>query len=142
MLRVRSSRRVATLKPTDYDHEIVLVDHDGAAGRPRSDAGENMRRVSTESRLLPSVGEEPEEEQSQPSPRPEDPEEARIQERPAEELQYEQETPHPALRPSIEIQGMFNICCSRDHTIDTYSPDPGSLPRCAASYTKEARGQA
>ncbi|ENH67715.1 Meiotically up-regulated protein 65 protein [Fusarium oxysporum f. sp. cubense race 1] len=31
MLRVKSSRRPAGLKPTDYDHEIALVDHDAAA---------------------------------------------------------------------------------------------------------------
>ncbi|UZP36142.1 hypothetical protein NXS19_003958 [Fusarium pseudograminearum] len=31
MLRVKSSRRPAVLKPTDYDHEIALVDHDAAA---------------------------------------------------------------------------------------------------------------
>jgi len=105
MLKVRSSRRVAGLKPTDYDHEIYLVDHDGAAARRRDERAHDMSRVSTESRLLPSVGEEPDgESSSQPSPRPEDPEEARIQERPAEELQHEAELPHPALRPSIEIQ--------------------------------------
>ncbi|KAG5779325.1 hypothetical protein H9Q73_007029 [Fusarium xylarioides] len=31
MLRVKSSRRPAGLRPTDYDHEIALVDHDAAA---------------------------------------------------------------------------------------------------------------
>ncbi|KAG8427804.1 hypothetical protein J3459_006339 [Metarhizium acridum] len=29
MVKVRSSRRVAGLKPGDYDHEIALVNHDG-----------------------------------------------------------------------------------------------------------------
>lgn len=119
MLRVRSSRRAAGLKPTDYDHEIVLVDHDGAAGRPRNERGDDMRRVSTESRLLPSVGEDPEGEPSpQPSPRPEDPEEARMQERPAEELQHEQELPHAVMRPSIEIQGMSRLGRCGDNRAD------------------------
>ncbi|RGP62251.1 meiotically up-regulated 65 [Fusarium longipes] len=31
MLKVKSLRRPAGLKPTDYDHEIALVDHDAAA---------------------------------------------------------------------------------------------------------------
>lgn len=110
MLKVRSSRRAAGLKPTDYDHEIILVDHDGAAGRSRHQGENDIRRVSTESRLLPSVGEDPEGEPSpQPSPRPEHHEEARMQERPAHELQHEQDLPHSAMRPSIEIQGMFIV---------------------------------
>lgn len=104
MLRVRSSRRAAGLKPTDYDHEIVLLDHDGEPIRRRPQ-GEDMSRVSTESQLLPSVGEETDDQISRLPSRSENPEEPRIQERPEEELQHDEELP-PALRPSIEIQGM------------------------------------
>lgn len=103
MLRVRSSRRAAGLKPADYDHEIVLLDHDGAPARRRPE-GEDMSRVSTESRLLPSVDEETDDQVSRQPTRSENAEESRIQERPEEELQHEEELP-PPLRPSIEIQG-------------------------------------
>lgn len=108
MLKVRSSRRAAGLKPADYDHEISLVDHDGTRGLSARNAGEgDMERVSTESRLLPAVAEQ-DGLSPQQSPRTDySAEEGRLQERPAEELRHEQELPHPALRPSIEIQGTF-----------------------------------
>lgn len=116
MLKVRSSRRAATLKPTDYDHEITLVDHDGLSASPANGyREETIDRISTESRLLPSVGEEENEhgegegedrgQQSDRSRVDERDNDIRVQERPAEELQHEQELPHAALRPSIEVQG-------------------------------------
>ncbi|KAM5352544.1 hypothetical protein ACJ41O_005266 [Fusarium nematophilum] len=54
MLRVKSSRRPAVLKPGDYDHEIDLVDHDAARTPAESITPEptNMTRCSTSSRLL------------------------------------------------------------------------------------------
>ncbi|KAG5928988.1 hypothetical protein E4U42_007485 [Claviceps africana] len=62
MVKVRSSRRVAGLKPIDYDHEIDLVNHDGAeptghdsASTPPSDVV--TRRDSTTSPLLSSAAE-------------------------------------------------------------------------------------
>ncbi|KAF7552313.1 hypothetical protein G7046_g7449 [Stylonectria norvegica] len=74
MLRVTSSRRRPTaLKPTDYDHEISLVDHDGGATPPSpmvSDGGTMggaMLRSSTTSRLLPT-NETNEEEDAQQTP--------------------------------------------------------------------------
>ncbi|KAJ4133527.1 hypothetical protein NW768_005113 [Fusarium equiseti] len=62
MLRVKSLRRPAGLKPTDYDHEIDLVDHDAAATPTGSVTPEpnDMTRYSTTSRLL-GVQEEDEE---------------------------------------------------------------------------------
>ena len=106
MLKVQSSRRAAGLKPTDYDHEISLVDHDGARVR-RGDGAGNARfdRVSTESPLLQPVGAEGQP-SSRSSPRLEESENgAHIQERPTGELERQEELPYPALRPSIEIQG-------------------------------------
>jgi hypothetical protein len=66
MLRVKSSRRPAVLKPTDYDHEIALVDHDAAATPTGSVTPEpnDITRYSTTSRLL-GVEEEREESQEQ-----------------------------------------------------------------------------
>ena len=92
---MRSSRRAAGLKPADYDHEIDLVDHDGTRNgeAPRS-------QMTAESQLLPPVDED-----AQPSPSERTEASARIQERPVDELANEQEIPHEALRPSIEIQG-------------------------------------
>lgn len=55
MLRVASSRRAAALKPTDFDHEISLVDHD-AARTPPPDASSpepaEIARSDTRTRLL------------------------------------------------------------------------------------------
>jgi hypothetical protein len=66
MPRVKSSRRPAGLKSTDYDHEIALVDHDAAATPTGSVTPEphNITRYSTTSRLL-DLEEEHEEEQQQ-----------------------------------------------------------------------------
>jgi hypothetical protein len=67
MLRVKSLRRPAGLKPTDYDHEIALVDHDAAATPTGSVTPEpnDMTRYSTTSRLLGIDEEEGEENQEQ-----------------------------------------------------------------------------
>lgn len=100
MLRVRSSRRASGLKPADYDHEIAIVDHEDSATTTSSSEA-HLSRAPSEARLLPSVGEHSE----QSSPRPEHVNNIRIQERPANELQQDEELPHPVLRPSIEIQG-------------------------------------
>ena len=111
MVRVRTSRRVAGLKPGDYDHEIVIVDRDGALGRPGEErdqgasAGAGMERISTEQRLLAAIGEEGSAAPSTPtSPQPED-QESRLEQRPSRGQDDQQDLPQPALRPSIEVQG-------------------------------------
>lgn len=106
MLRVRSSRRAAGLKPGDYDHEIGLVDHDGALAQRDDGAGDSgFDRVATESPLLPLVEAE-DQPSSVPSPRPEESDtDAHIQDCPTDELERQEELPQPALRPSVEIQG-------------------------------------
>lgn len=103
MPKVRSSRRAAGLKPTDYDHEISLVDHDeydGAASSGTATPPEvDMERINTESQLL-SNAQQPG--RQTPSLHEHEPDDPQFQERPAEE--ENQELPHDALRPSIEIQ--------------------------------------
>lgn len=105
MPRVHTSRRVGGLKPTDFDHEIALVDHDGATDRgtvtPRE--GGDMERITTESQLLPNAQQPGQ--RSPQRPEAEGSTDGHIQERPSGELQHEEELPHEALRPSIEIQG-------------------------------------
>jgi hypothetical protein len=98
MLRVTSSRRAAGLKPGDFDHNIDLVDHDNKTDSPAGlSVGEPaVERASTESRLLRSEDGATQDD-SRDSPR--------VQERPVEELQAEQELPQSAVRPSIEVQG-------------------------------------
>ncbi|CAH0018450.1 unnamed protein product [Clonostachys rhizophaga] len=97
MLRVTSSRRAAGLKPGDFDHNIDLVDHDNKTDSPAglSVGGPAIERASTESRLLRSEDGATQGD-SRDSPR--------VQERPVEELQAEQELPQSAVRPSIEVQ--------------------------------------
>ncbi|CAG9992618.1 unnamed protein product [Clonostachys byssicola] len=97
MLRVTSSRRAAGLKPGDFDHNIDLVDHDNKTDSPAGlSAGEPaIERASTESRLLRSEDGATQGDNSD-SPR--------VEERPVEELQAEQELPQNAVRPSIEVQ--------------------------------------
>lgn len=134
MIKVHSSRRAAGLKPTDYDHEIALVDHDGLPVRTERDQGGS---ISTQSRLLPSAGDESKP-TSRPSSEPGD-SETRLQERPARELEGEEELPHPALRPSIEVQGTHDSIphlelFSADRMC---SPDSGNFPRCTSGCTEE-----
>jgi hypothetical protein len=96
MLKVQSSRRAAAMKSTDYDHEIAIVDNDGSAA-----GGTPMERISTESRLLPpGQAEQPPQELS------DDASDMRIQERPVEELQQDQQQDQSGVRrPSIEVAG-------------------------------------
>ncbi|KAH7325905.1 hypothetical protein B0I35DRAFT_121682 [Stachybotrys elegans] len=55
MLKVHSSRRVAGLKPGDYDHEISLVDHDSPVSPSDTNNSQSpiVTRTDTASRLLP-----------------------------------------------------------------------------------------
>lgn len=66
MVKVRSSRRVAGLKPSDYDHEIGLVEHNGAEddSGSTSESASNTQRGSMTSRLVSFV-EETEQERGQ-----------------------------------------------------------------------------
>ncbi|VUC24731.1 unnamed protein product [Clonostachys rosea] len=97
MLRVTSSRRAAGLKPGDFDHNIDLVDNDNKTDSPAglSTGGLAIERASTESRLLRS---------EDGATQGDSPDSPRVQERPVEELQAEQELPQSAVRPSIEVQ--------------------------------------
>ncbi|KAF5026318.1 hypothetical protein F66182_1582 [Fusarium sp. NRRL 66182] len=125
MLRVKSSRRPAGLKPTDYDHEIALVDHDSAATPTRSITPEpnSIARFSTTSRLL---GLEEEEEQdynyagqngdqlNRQNKKPDDAQGATHDDSHTEDgnetqpssscVENRQDLPHPMTRPSIEVQ--------------------------------------
>ncbi|KAI9167756.1 hypothetical protein HJFPF1_03890 [Paramyrothecium foliicola] len=102
MRKVHSSRRAVGLKPGDYDHEINLIDHEGTvSGRRTTELAEadNLERADSSSRLRPSNGD------AQPRPPSHGDEDSfQIQERPAAELEEEQELPQGALRPSIEVQ--------------------------------------
>lgn len=127
MLRVKSSRRPAGLKPTDYDHEIALVDHDAAATPTGSVTPEptDMARYSTTSRLL-GVEEEGEENQGQngngqsghqrdqSNKKPDDPSasghddshtEDGNENRPSSSRVENEPALPPQARPSIEVQG-------------------------------------
>ncbi|KAG5952966.1 hypothetical protein E4U53_007356 [Claviceps sorghi] len=139
MVKVRSSRRVAGLKPIDFDHEIDLVNHDGAeptehdsASTPPSAA--DTRRGSTTSPLLSSAAEAEHDQggQQQTSssadgqnsqggqgsqrsahafPQPDLVPHAAVSQRQEAEAEAEAgltsqpSLPHPAMRPSIEVQG-------------------------------------
>ncbi|KAF4335606.1 hypothetical protein FBEOM_10522 [Fusarium beomiforme] len=113
MLRVKSSRRPAGLKPTDYDHEIALVDHD-AAGTPTG---------------LLNLEEEHEEQQQQPHDSQNGGHQAQSNKKPNDAHTNEPDDSHteggnetsPSLnhvengqsptptqrRPSIEVQGQY-----------------------------------
>ncbi|KAF4447310.1 hypothetical protein F53441_9153 [Fusarium austroafricanum] len=128
MLRVKSSRRPAALKPTDYDHEIALVDHDAAATPTGSVTPEpnNMARYSTTSRLLGLEEEDDEEghgqnhnrqngdQQDRPNKKPNDAQtnghddshtEGGTDTRPASNrVENGQNSTPPETRPSIEVQ--------------------------------------
>ncbi|CAM1500789.1 Fc.00g099510.m01.CDS01 [Cosmosporella sp. VM-42] len=104
MLRVTSSRRAAGLKPTDYDHEISLVDHDAARTPPEAMTPEpvDITRSSTMSRLLPPNRED---QQRTSSPRLEDGQTEDEQDAPSEQDRENGEQVHPPMvRPSIEVQ--------------------------------------
>ncbi|KAL3960995.1 hypothetical protein ACCO45_006112 [Purpureocillium lilacinum] len=121
MVRVRSSRRVPGLRPSDYDHEIGLVNHDEAELVQGQSSDEATRGASTSSQLA-SLTEQTEQEQglrageragsTSAEPQPSSGDEPTLAEEqlqrdrslPQEELQHEASLPHPALRPSIEVQ--------------------------------------
>ncbi|TWU72411.1 hypothetical protein ED733_002156 [Metarhizium rileyi] len=67
MVKVRSSRRVASLKPSDYNHEIDLVNHEELDGDSRTvlTPAADARRGSTTSRLVSLVGDSGQEDGSQ-----------------------------------------------------------------------------
>jgi len=126
MVRARSSRRVPGLRPSDYDHEIGLVNHDEAELVQGQSSDEATRGASTSSQLA-SLTEPTEQEQglrareragsTSAEPQPSSGDEPTLAEEqlqrdrslPQEELQHEARLPHPALRPSIEVQGMLYV---------------------------------
>ncbi|KAG5999615.1 hypothetical protein E4U54_001755 [Claviceps lovelessii] len=131
MVKVRSSRRVAGLKPIDYDHEIDLVNHDGAEhdSASTSQSAADTGPASTTSPLLSSVaqteqdqGQQQEQQQQQqqtsssqdsrhgqhasPEQSP-DPDAARHAAVPRQQeacLASQDPLPHPAMQPSIQVQ--------------------------------------
>lgn len=111
MPRVRSSRRVAGLKPTDYDHEISIVDHDGTpdrgAGATHAVNTNTEPRSSTEDRLLDSAdGQTRLASQSYSSSLAHESNySSGLPEPPSEGPDRAHDLPHPALQPSIEVQG-------------------------------------
>lgn len=125
MLRVRSSRRATSLKPSDYDHEINLFDEDVAREPRRETPDDDLRRESTTSNLISPVGEASDggaqrgqasgDESGNESSSGEDRPSRRnrrdesiydIQERPVDELQQGQDPSLDPRRPSIEVHGM------------------------------------
>jgi hypothetical protein len=116
------------MKSTDYDHEIAIVDNDGSAA-----SGTPMERISTESRLLPpGQAEQPAQDLS------DDASDTRIQERPVEELQLDQQQDQSGVRRlSIEVTGKvstpisFPEVSSVSDPFQSYSGDSRCLPqRC------------
>ena len=125
MVKVRSSRRVAGLKPTDYDHEIDLVNHDGAEhdSASTSQSPADTQRGSTTSPLLSSVAEteqdQGQEQQQQQqasssqdshqsehgSPEQDAARHAAVSRQQEACLASQNPLPHPVMQPSIEIQG-------------------------------------
>lgn len=108
MLKVHSSRRAAGMRPTDYDHEISLIDHDGYDGAARSGTETppeaDMERINTESQLLPNAQRPGR--QATP-PHEDEGDDTRPQERRPQE---NGEGPsHDASRPSIEIQSIYHL---------------------------------
>lgn len=107
MLRVTSSRRAAGLKPTDYDHEISLEDHDAVRTPPEPQTPEacDMTRSSTRSRLLSPNGDD---QRRTPSPAPREDEEQTQdgQETLNGRVREDGEPPsNTTARPSIAVQG-------------------------------------
>lgn len=134
MLRVKSSRRPAGLKPTDYDHEIALVDHDAAATPTGSVTPEphTMTRYSTTSRLLDLEEEHEEEHEEEQQENPDErnggqrkpssntPNNAHTNEHVDSHTEGDSQTHSssnriengqpptpPQTRPSIEVQGQY-----------------------------------
>lgn len=120
MVKVRSSRRAASLKPTDYDHEIGLVNHDEAENDSRSTLTESAvgtRRASTISRLVSLVGDGERDDAAQAEGSGTQDESvpqaqqngtiADVSEQDENQLQPEESLPHPSMQPSIEVQGKY-----------------------------------
>ncbi|PHH83351.1 hypothetical protein CDD82_1864 [Ophiocordyceps australis] len=98
MLRVRSSRRAVALKPSDYDHEIGLVNHDEAPMPSPTTPTPHAGRYST-SRLLSMTadadvqGEHDDANTQAPSPKS-----------PMAETEHQPTPCHGVVQPCIEIQ--------------------------------------
>ena len=108
MLKVSSSRRAAGLRPTDYDHEISLVDHDAARTPPETITPEpvNITRSSTTSRLLPPNRDD---QQRTPTPTQEDGQTEVGRDTVGDQARENEEEVHPPMvRPSIEVQGKLS----------------------------------
>lgn len=110
MPRIKSSRRAAGLKPTDFDHTIDLVDHDATATNTAGDSTSALGRTSTDARLLPSssvASQTLSQVQSPASSTSADAGDGSLQ--PQQSLPIsldgQQDVPHPAMRPSIETRG-------------------------------------
>ncbi|KAG5983537.1 hypothetical protein E4U55_007943 [Claviceps digitariae] len=125
MVKVRSSRRVAGLKPIDYDHEIDLVNHDEAGhdSASTSHSAADIRHDSTTSPLLSSVSETEQDQgqnqqqllqqasssqdsqQNQRASPEQDTARCATESRQQESCLASQDPlPHPAMQPSIEVQ--------------------------------------
>lgn len=68
---MHGSRRVGTLQPGDYDHEITILDDEDGGGSPRavSSEGRELAATNTVSRLLSDQETETEDDQERPSHR-------------------------------------------------------------------------
>ncbi|KAL6904946.1 hypothetical protein GGI43DRAFT_421256 [Trichoderma evansii] len=71
MVNVHGSRRVGTLQPGDYDHEITILDDDDEGGSLRAVSSEGRELVVTDtaSHLLSGQGAETEDDRERPSHR-------------------------------------------------------------------------
>jgi hypothetical protein len=140
MVKVRSSRRVAGLKLTDYDHEIGLVNHDEVDGDSNTvlSSAAGTRSGSTTSRLVSLVGDSEVEVEAQAEGTGTNENDAI--ERPngnnadgsqedQNSLQPEDTLPHPSMQPSIEVQGSYLCECS-----DSYRLKANSLVSCNTGY--------
>lgn len=116
MVKVRSSRRVAGLKPGDYDHEIGLVNHDEADIDSRTilTSTADTCRGSTPSRLVSLVGDSEVEDASRVETSETDGigthsqqngVTTEVSEEEENRLQPEDSLPHASMQPSIEVQG-------------------------------------
>ncbi|KYK60481.1 meiotically up-regulated 65 protein [Drechmeria coniospora] len=125
MVKVRSSRRVTGLRPSDYDHEIGLVNHDepvsptSPTAQSSSAGTQNTSPESQSALLVHDAGRErptPRIQGDQPRPvsggqhnRTGSPGRIDEEDREADSLScggapHEAALPQPALRPSIEVQ--------------------------------------
>ncbi|KAI5467156.1 hypothetical protein BGZ63DRAFT_498569 [Mariannaea sp. PMI_226] len=110
MFRVASSRRATGLKPTDYDHEISLVDHDAARTPPTAETPEPLEisRTNTTSRLL-DLPENSQQEDHVPSSQPPKPDDTQEEDDGrntghVNPQTQNQDQPAPEPRPTAEIQ--------------------------------------